>query len=440
VANFTKKGLFTVYVVNMTSQTWLTREVSNRPTWWHWLLVCVPEVRNKYDHTALLYINGGGNTHTIPDSLDGVTEIVCLNSHAVTAELQQIPNEPLIMGNETFSRSEDAIIAWTWSAFLNDTSLVFYPLHLPMTKAAVKALDTIQSLPSVIEGFPFVENFIVAGASKRGWTTWLTAAVDFRVIGIVPIVIDVLNISANINHMWQAYGAWSFALDDYVKMGVTNYLNHPQMVLLQDIEDPITYIDRYARIPKYVICATGDEFFLPDDPQFFWSLLPGQKYLRMVQNAEHSMAGHAGDLAVTIQTFAHAITTFTKLPEFEWTIDNTTGAITVTTYDKPRIARMWHARNLHKRDFRLIVCANPENISCINPMLWDYVDLTPTSVSPDGLFTYVAIKEQPPTGWGGHYVEMHYQIFEIEQDDLKFTTEVSIIPTTLPYPNCGQTC
>ncbi len=31
-------------------------------------------------------------------------------------------------------------------------------------------------------------SFIVAGASKRGWTTWTTGAVDKRVIAIVPIV------------------------------------------------------------------------------------------------------------------------------------------------------------------------------------------------------------------------------------------------------------
>jgi PhoPQ-activated pathogenicity-related protein len=52
----------------------------------------------------------------------------------------------------------------------------------------------------------------VAGASKRGWTTWLTPAVDKRVRAIVPIVLDILNIVPNINHHWQAYGSacWLF--------------------------------------------------------------------------------------------------------------------------------------------------------------------------------------------------------------------------------------
>ena len=33
-----------------------------------------------------------------------------------------------------------------------------------------------------------VSTFIIVGASKRGWTTWTTGAVDKRVIAIVPIV------------------------------------------------------------------------------------------------------------------------------------------------------------------------------------------------------------------------------------------------------------
>ena len=38
-----------------------------------------------------------------------------------------------------------------------------------------------------------VEKFMVAGASKRGWTTWTTAAVDKRVFAAVPIVMVSLN-------------------------------------------------------------------------------------------------------------------------------------------------------------------------------------------------------------------------------------------------------
>ena len=37
-----------------------------------------------------------------------------------------------------------------------------------------------------------VDQFMVCGASKRGWTTWLTGAVDSRVIGIAVLSIHYL--------------------------------------------------------------------------------------------------------------------------------------------------------------------------------------------------------------------------------------------------------
>jgi putative ABC transport system permease protein len=56
-----------------------------------------------------------------------------------------------------------------------------------MTKAAVRAMDAVQA--ALAEGgLPHVEKFVVAGGSKRGWTTWLAAAVDPRVAAIAPIV------------------------------------------------------------------------------------------------------------------------------------------------------------------------------------------------------------------------------------------------------------
>ena len=49
-----------------------------------------------------------------------------------------------------------------------------------------------------------IENFVVAGGSKRGWTTCCTAAIDKRVLAAVPIVIDVLNVNANMQHHVEA--------------------------------------------------------------------------------------------------------------------------------------------------------------------------------------------------------------------------------------------
>ena len=82
-----------------------------------------------------------------------------------------------------------------------------------MTKASVRAMDVITeymtspSSPQEIQNLLSNPNqFIVAGASKRGWTTWTTAAVDPRVMAIVPVVMDALNIVENLHHHFRAYG------------------------------------------------------------------------------------------------------------------------------------------------------------------------------------------------------------------------------------------
>lgn len=58
-----------------------------------------------------------------------------------------------------------------------------------------------------------IDGFVIAGGSKRGWTTWLTGAVDRatqqpRVKMIVPIVYDELDFVRNIHHHFRAYGDW----------------------------------------------------------------------------------------------------------------------------------------------------------------------------------------------------------------------------------------
>ena len=47
----------------------------------------------------------------------------------------------------------------------------------PMVKAAIRGLDTIEDYVSSQFNFN-LSGFIVSGGSKRGWTTWLTCAVD----------------------------------------------------------------------------------------------------------------------------------------------------------------------------------------------------------------------------------------------------------------------
>jgi PhoPQ-activated pathogenicity-related protein len=53
---------------------------------------------------------------------------------------------------------------------ISDPSIL---LRLPMTKAAYKAMDAITDFASK-KGFANIKKFMLAGYSKRGWTTWTT--------------------------------------------------------------------------------------------------------------------------------------------------------------------------------------------------------------------------------------------------------------------------
>ena len=45
---------------------------------------------------------------------------------------------------------------------------------------------------------------------------------DKRVVAIVPIVIDLLNVVPSFKHHWAAYGFWAPAVGDYEAMGIMN--------------------------------------------------------------------------------------------------------------------------------------------------------------------------------------------------------------------------
>ena len=59
-------------------------------------------------------------------------------------------------------------------------------------------MDTVADWVQKTHGGALIDKFLVAGASKRGWTTWMTGAVDTRVIGLFPIVMDMLNFTSNV--------------------------------------------------------------------------------------------------------------------------------------------------------------------------------------------------------------------------------------------------
>ena len=290
---------YTAYVLDMTSQQYLTVAEVNHPIWRHWLTVVKPT--KVTSEVGLLFIRGGDNEDAAPKSADALAAHVATMTGAVVAVLNMVPSQPLVFAGETQERVEDAIIAYTWDKYLR-TGDEKWPLRLPMTKAAVRAMDAVSGfLASPAGGGVKVEKYVVSGESKRGWTTWTTAAVDKRVVAIMPCVIDLLNIAPSFQHHYRAYGTYSAEVDDYVKAGIMKWAGTAEYRNLMQIEEPFSYRDRLT-MPKFIINAAGDQYFLPDSSQFYFDQLPGEKYLRYVPNADHAVRDHT-DVSESIAAY-----------------------------------------------------------------------------------------------------------------------------------------
>jgi PhoPQ-activated pathogenicity-related protein len=271
---------YTAYVLEMTSQQWKTTAQVDHPVWKHWVTVIKPD--RVASPIGFLFITGGSNDDPPRNNPDATLVAMALSTNTITSEIRMVPNQPLRFAGENKDRFEDEIIAYTWDKFLR-TGDDSWPLRLPMTKSVVRAMDTTTKFCKGLGPGTCPEKFVVAGESKRGWTTWTTAAVDPRVIAIVPMVIDALNVKRSFDHHFQAYGYWAPAIDPYKALNIMQWTNTRQYRDLMNIEDPYSYRDRLT-MPKYIINAAGDEFFLPDSSQFYFPDLKGEKHLRYVPN------------------------------------------------------------------------------------------------------------------------------------------------------------
>ena len=401
---------FTAYVVDMKSQAWRTPREVDRTVWQHWLVVVKPD-EVKFD-TGFLLIGGGSNDRPPPDRPEELVVQIALATSSVVAELKMVPNQPLIFHGDGQKRREDDLIAYTWDQFLK-TGDPTWPARNPMVKSAVRAMDTVESLLAGERGGKLAVNrFVVAGGSKRGWTTWLTGAIDRRVVAIIPIVIDVLNVDASMRHHYAAYGFWAPAIDDYVHHEILQQMDNPKLRELYRLVDPFSYRHR-LKMPKYIVNASGDEFFLPDSSQFYFDRLEGEKHLRYVPNADHSLDDT--DAVESIVAFYRMILTGTPRPECSWTLEDD-GSIHVRTVDKPAAVNLWQATNPHARDFRVETLGKKYTVS-------------PLEGQDGGL--YVGKVDEPEQGWTAFFVELVYDAGG--KLPLKLTTEVRVVPATLPF-------
>ena len=399
-----------IVVLDMVSQHWLTKPQVDRTEWRHWLRLSIPPTVST--DIAFLYIQGGGNNSEAPADADPGMVAIANATGSVVAELAMVPNQPLSFDGDGVPRWEDDLIAYNWARSLTGDGQKRLVLEA-MTKSAVRAMDTVTAVMARPEwGERLIERFVVSGGSKRGWTSWLTAAVDERVVAIAPIVFDVLNMEASIRHHFAAYGHFSQAVADFALHGILPRVGQRAVNELMWIADPYRYRHRVT-VPKLILNASGDEFFLPDSSRFYWDELRGENYLRYVPNAPHSMSGT--DALDTVAAFHWLVVNDQRPPRYSWA-QRDDGTLQVMPLDQPQGVLLWQATNPEARDFRLATLGRA---------------FSSTPVEADTRGMYTARVPAPERGWSAWFLELTYDVGAPKP--LKLTTEVVVTPDVLPF-------
>lgn len=329
-----------VFDLHLVSQEWKGR------AWEHRLLVFEPE---KLDHPRFctLFNAGGGGG---PKDIEAGAKIAA-RSGTWVAFLLGNPNQPL------WGKTEDALVVHTWLEFAKtwaadgkgDDS---WPLHFPMAKAVIKGMDAVQAfVKESKEGE--VSDFLVCGASKRGWTTWLVGASrDPRVKAIAPLVIDCLDVPVQAKHMIEHWGKPSEQVKDYTLGNIAALLETPAGKRLLELEDPWSYRERLT-LPKLIVNGTNDRYWTQDALNLYWDDLRGEKRILYVPNSGHGLEDRDRVVA-SLAAFARVTAKGQKLPALAWTYRELPGggvSLELTADAKIESARLWKA-SASTMDFR----------------------------------------------------------------------------------------
>lgn len=463
------------HVLNVTSQKWLDISRAAGPAgdlWQHMVVVVVPK-ELKYKNMSVAYLTGNCNDNVKPPSKDDeellLVDTIAHDASMIGIIVYQLPNCPIIYPTDPSQkhRTEDAMIAWAWNSFIN-----LDPTHdpewlprLPMVKGAMASMKAVEEFTSAT-GLATLDGWFVAGASKRGWTTWMVGAVECptcpNIVGIAPLVPIVPSLHAEIHRMYQAYGGYTFAFKDYEDgLNLTAHLDDPAFKLMTDIVDPINYLDRLKRLPKMPVLSSDDEFMMMDWTNIWYDefIADGETHLLIAPNSEHSLATGIPEVVESMGAMISSLAeghTREERPSFTFERDNATGTIVVTVADGhyPTEVTLRHSQTLQtkRRDFRWVRLASPEagnctlpdiplkkpifGANCLVPIVW-YTDVIEKQ---NGVYT--ATPPKPKDGhWVGYFVELKFLSGTKAISKFHFSTPGYTFPDTLPFPDChGAQC
>lgn len=331
----------TVTQIRLTSQRW--RDL----LWEHALMVYEP-AQLVHSDQMLLFITGG-SIGRVPGDRDAMLGMMVANQcGGRVAMLHQVPNQPIMGG-----RVEDDLITETWLQYLasGDTS---WPLLFPMVKSATQAMTALQQHAAAQQWSDDLR-FVVTGASKRGWTSWLVAAADPRIVAAAPMVIDILNFPKQIKHQFASWGKPSEQIIDYTSKGLIREDGEPRPgreAQLWQMMDPYYYLPRVT-MPKLVVVGASDRYWTTDAMNLYWDDLPGDKFIYRGANAGHGLEGRQVDAVATLGVFFRCVASGQTMPQLSWQAEPLPQSLglRVSSDVQPSEVRFWVAKS-ETLDFR----------------------------------------------------------------------------------------
>lgn len=398
----------------LTSQSWSQGGQVAPAQWLHDVDLYIPD--GVQATRAVLIANDGVNNPApdAPPSPPGnFTEQTLLNiarqTGSIVVAVSNVPNQFLTYSDDAVPRTEDGSVAHSWKLFMQaPEQQPFMSVHVPMMEVLVKAMDLAQKETPTGQ----VTSFLATGASKRGWALWLAALADSRIDSIAPFVIDVLNTDKVFDQTFLAYGGnWPLAYIDYYLQGVIAQRKTPAFNKLMQVEDPTTYPPAYTArlsIPKYIVNASGDDFFIPDASRLYFPNLPGEKTLRVIPNSPHDVRPFIEANLIPFIKRRQAGKALPTLTAQEQRLGATSIRLHLSASEMPVKITKWSAYNPQARDFRF---------NC--GVRYTAAQLP---ASTDLQATYQA----PKTGWSAEFFEFEFA------DGFFATTTVAVLPQTYP--------
>ena len=282
--------------------------------------------------------------------------------------------------------------------------------------------------------------------------------------------------------MYQSYGGWTFAFNDYTDAGIMQSLDDDKFGLVWNFLDPLNYKDRLAKIPKYIMLSSDDEFMMFDWTNKYYDQFKtmGETKLLISPNSEHSLATAIPNVVSSAATIARSIATgnteedrpsfdFEKSGEKEITVKISEGG--------PKLKGVYlrHAETFSslRRDFRWVTLAGEDNKNCSLPWIplpsgqedslkathnleddqklclqlidWHKQELKETEKG-SGVYVGTAPEPKKDSHWVGYFIEA---IFEgdteappnpitsaLIKNEYVMTTPGWVYPDTYPFDDC----